>query len=738
MSLTDKISSLDKLTSKLIDKVSNQLGKAGYDATFANSGNSMMPNSMSSFSGGFSSGQIGGMQRIAQGGNRIITGNAQMMPDTMFTMTRAEGYYNTIVQAGSGMSREALERQVVDVMKGGITSAGSDARAAEILSRSGIGPRDPRFSTMLHEVRNAARYLNMDNESAAAAVTGMTSGPMSGNLLRTMGVFTTDPNTGKALNTSQVFEQMYGRLTAGRSGKMTEEQVLQSYRSGELGSFLRTSGMSEDQQEMFLQFSLAKSRGETMDLSDDAAMDAMGGAQTAAGNENPNQPSYDLETSRARAATDAEGEYLKGIKAASAALQVLAEHGGRLASVFGSIKTGVETFSGDPVGQGFMNIVGGTMDVIGGAISLLNPFDGGDTGTPVSFARGGGFGGLGGGGFRGRSGASGLGGNSGTSNASAGAGAPQAFSMIHPVSKPNIRAKFGQKHSTDNPETILWPNGHKGVDYAGAEGTPIFAAADGEVIPTETGGEFGNYVKIKHSNGYHTFYAHLSSKAVSRGTVKKGQVIGAMGSTGRATGSHLHLALSTSDSTANAIDPLQYISGAASGMGMAEYNPTQGATGNAQALGSTGAANTTVNADSSMSTDGSTSAVLTLKGDGLGQIGSFADTQSVEAYTAADVYNASTSGAMGTRVKGAPSAKTGDSYVAQDGPVNVHAGEAILSEADASVWRQMQAGGLGASGANVTINLSIAKATDDEAERFAKFVKRYLEKSSMTHNMKRL
>lgn len=90
-------------------------------------------------------------------------------------------------------------------------------------------------------------------------------------------------------------------------------------------------------------------------------------------------------------------------------------------------------------------------------------------------------------------------------------------------------------------------HGHNAVDIGLPEGTPILAAADGEVILSkyEEGdpwfGGYGNYIVIQHDNGAQTVYGHLSKNLVSRGwKVKQGQVIGYSGSTGNSTGPHLH------------------------------------------------------------------------------------------------------------------------------------------------------------------------------------------------------
>ena len=88
-------------------------------------------------------------------------------------------------------------------------------------------------------------------------------------------------------------------------------------------------------------------------------------------------------------------------------------------------------------------------------------------------------------------------------------------------------------------------HGWNGIDIGAARGTPIHAAAGGIVIIARGNGAwnggYGNYVVITHGNGAQTLYSHLRSAIVSPGqSVVNGQVIGYVGSTGRATGSHLH------------------------------------------------------------------------------------------------------------------------------------------------------------------------------------------------------
>ena len=105
-----------------------------------------------------------------------------------------------------------------------------------------------------------------------------------------------------------------------------------------------------------------------------------------------------------------------------------------------------------------------------------------------------------------------------------------------------ITSQFGHRVDPITGEV----SSHTGTDIACAEGTPILAAADGTVTVANGldswGGSYGYYIQIDHGGGLETLYAHCSSICVTTGQqVQAGQVIGYVGHTGRATGSHLHL-----------------------------------------------------------------------------------------------------------------------------------------------------------------------------------------------------
>jgi len=82
---------------------------------------------------------------------------------------------------------------------------------------------------------------------------------------------------------------------------------------------------------------------------------------------------------------------------------------------------------------------------------------------------------------------------------------------------------------------------HNGLDLTAASGTPVYSTGDGIVISAEYRGGYGNVIFINHGYGFETRYAHLSGFKVSEGQkVKRGELIGLVGSTGTSTGSHLH------------------------------------------------------------------------------------------------------------------------------------------------------------------------------------------------------
>jgi murein DD-endopeptidase MepM/ murein hydrolase activator NlpD len=115
---------------------------------------------------------------------------------------------------------------------------------------------------------------------------------------------------------------------------------------------------------------------------------------------------------------------------------------------------------------------------------------------------------------------------------------------------------------------------HHGLDYAASAGTPVSSIGDGTTVFAGYRGQYGNLVIIKHPNGWQTYYGHLSriEKAVRRGAkVRQGMIIGHVGSTGLATGPHLHYEVRIADKPVNPLALKLPRGGSVPKMYMAEF-----------------------------------------------------------------------------------------------------------------------------------------------------------------------
>ena len=108
-------------------------------------------------------------------------------------------------------------------------------------------------------------------------------------------------------------------------------------------------------------------------------------------------------------------------------------------------------------------------------------------------------------------------------------------------------ARISSRFCKNRKHPILgYTRAHKGIDFAAPMGTPIMASGDGVVARASPYAGYGNYIRIKHNKEFSTAYAHLSrfAKGLRAGkSVKQGQIIGYVGSTGSSTGPHLHYEL---------------------------------------------------------------------------------------------------------------------------------------------------------------------------------------------------
>jgi len=126
---------------------------------------------------------------------------------------------------------------------------------------------------------------------------------------------------------------------------------------------------------------------------------------------------------------------------------------------------------------------------------------------------------------------------------------------IMPVSSARLSSGYGMRTHP----VLGGRRAHKGVDLPAATGTPIHAAADGVVGKADWFGGYGLYVQLEHGGAFETRYGHMSRIAVASGqTVRKGDIIGYVGTTGRSTGPHLHYEVRVNG---EAVNPAPYMTG---------------------------------------------------------------------------------------------------------------------------------------------------------------------------------
>ena len=273
------------------------------------------------------------------------------LPGVGDVMNRATSYYNATLYGGNQRTREATRNMTYGTMAGlqGITSAGSDANVAQFLASRGMSASSGANSTYqqtLRTVANAGRYMNIANEDAVASVEGMTSAKGAAEMLRNFGIYTADLSTGKEKTQAEIFEELAGRLTAGR-GQATVEQTQSSIRRGALGVTI-DSFFQGDQQggQMFKQYMIERAAGKKMDLS----LNSMVGQPE--GNRNPLNAQYELTQKETGAMNYAEKPYIGGINAATKALGLLTDVSGGLVQALGGATAMIQTLFGNKKVQG--------------------------------------------------------------------------------------------------------------------------------------------------------------------------------------------------------------------------------------------------------------------------------------------------------------------------------------------------------------------------------------------------
>jgi murein DD-endopeptidase MepM/ murein hydrolase activator NlpD len=475
-------------------------------------------------------------------------------PDLSLTMGRALGYY----QAGltsPGISRNQLQRATFSAMGGGISSVGSDAIVAAGLAGRGYTPGSANYNQAAAQVGGAYKYLGMDNAVATQAIAGFQTGRMGANLYQ-YGITTRD-NSGKEKTPGQLAKELMNVMGG---GKATTQQVRDSYQRGALGANLRTMGFAPEQQEMLYQAMIDLSAGRDPDLA------KRGNAQGTDKNSNTMLTAQGrMNASQTSLMTKGEESMIKGFENAADTVEAFNRVLSNVIQPLSQLKGLIGGVGATNVGAGIAVtaslFTAGVGDIVGAVLKLAGKVKGGG-----SVGYGGGFG---------------KGGAAGSAPVAAG-----------------VTAAYGEKGD-------MWSgtNGtHKGTDYAVPIGTPVISWKDGVVSKEVLDSGYGTAVMLEHADGMQSIYGHLSSKEVKAGdTVKAGQRIGKSGDTGNSSGPHLHFEIRKGKN--NPVDPSGY-AGAKSLLG-GQYVSGFVTPSTSELLGTGSASNSTNNSvGATMSIDG--------------------------------------------------------------------------------------------------------------------------------------
>ena len=290
---------------------------------------------------------IGGIQL----GLGIAGGAYAALPDLGMTVSRASGFYGAATRA-PGMTRAGLAAATFGALRGGITGMGEDAAAAAMLAQGyNILPGTASFTQAMGEVGGAARGFNMPNATAAAAIGGLHTGAMGGNLYQ-LGISTINTKTGEIRSTEDIARQLYRRLFRNQQG-LTARDIAVSVREGFAGAELTNLGFDTNQKELMVRAFTAFSQGQGFDLAN------MSGA------DNPMSGVYQMNTSATSLMERGTEAQLRGLGSAADLITKLNKSLEGLPDKFFELKGALQAFSSSGPGAGVSGVLGGIAGAAG-------------------------------------------------------------------------------------------------------------------------------------------------------------------------------------------------------------------------------------------------------------------------------------------------------------------------------------------------------------------------------------
>jgi murein DD-endopeptidase MepM/ murein hydrolase activator NlpD len=640
----------------------------------------------------------------------------------------ATSYYQAALRA-PGISRSALESSTLAAMSGGITSVGSPAIVSNILANSGFMPGTSQYTQAAQQTALAAQNYGMDNATAANSITSFSNMSIANNLFN-QGISTLDAN-GNALSPGDITKQLMARFYP-NGGNPT--QLNRSIQYGSFQNQLAGFGITDPNTQQLI-------TGNAMTIASGGNPNAV---QNNAGNANPLNSIFTMNQSQTGILQGSEANALSGLQTAAQYVKAFNDTMGpiieSMARYRAILEGGLSTNAGQGVKAGVSTFFSGVKNVIGGVAQFFMGKAAGGGGTPgygasIAGPKGGGtpgFGGLFGG--------------------PKGGGTPSLNGMSS-TANPMISAPYGATDSSG-----IWSSTsdqHQGVDFAVPSGTPVRATKDGIVSGKVLSADYGQAILLEHKDGWSSIYAHLSNKEVSIGSqVLAGDEIGKSGVSGNTTGPSLHYEVWKGDN--NPVDPASLpgaFSSPISSGSLADVSSTAGPKAvnpNAGTAGDQQFAKALLDKAGIKPTDTNITALTTwMHWEGGTKNNAFNPLNTTYDIPGAGNFNkegVKTYGSLQQGVDATYGTLTGQSadkrgYTAILNDLKNSASlDQVVSDINHSSWgTHIKGGGTpgagttisgGSSGGgtinNVSINLSIAHASDSEAHLFAKKVKEIL------------
>ena len=677
-------------------------------------------------------GNIGvGLAKVAL--SPLATAYAGAMP-TGDIVNSATSYYQAALRA-PGISRSSLETATFNAMRGGMTSVGSPAVVSNILANSGFMPGTSQYTQAAQQVALMAQKYGIENSAAAGAVTSF-SNMNTANTLFSTGITTLDAK-GNALKPGDIAKQIIGRLYP---NGVNSAQLNRSIQYGSFQNQLSGLGITDSTAQQAI-------TGAAFNIASGKDPNAV---NQFSNNKNPQSALFAMNASQTNILQKSEANALSGLDMAAKYVTAFNNAMGPMIETMARFKAFADGVSSTNAGKGTKagasSLINGLKKIGGGVIAgvgavLTATGVGAEIGIPLMLA-GGGIAASGGGtpGF------------GGSFKGNIGGGTPGKTSA-----NPLVSAGYGATSDSG-----IWGstgNTHQGVDYSVPTGTAVHATADGVVSGKTLSADYGQAIILSHKNGFSSIYAHLSNKEVGIGkAVKAGDEIGKSGASGNVTGPSLHYEVWKGDNNPvnPSVLPNAFLSPVSMGSLADVKNPAKNTAVNPMA-GSSGDrqfAKALLQKAGIKPTDSNMIALTTwmhweggTANNAFNPLNTTLDMQGAGLFNKEGVktYNSLSQGVDATyqTLTGANASGRGYTKILSDLKANASLGTVIADVNNSSWGTNIHGGGNpgygsgitsssggGGSINNVSINVTVANASDSEAQLFAKKVKEYLANDS--------